>query len=171
MRVFVASTWFQLCWFAAVLGTYQWQWLTFVLTLLTLVYCWRVEPSALKNITTIVSVGLVLDTLNKQFSIFIFPTTWLPIWLVCLWVLFSWYAYQLKSILYRFPKTYVSIVGGIGGTVSYFAGYKLQAVEFGFSVGVTLTILFVEWCAMMLLILKVYGNEKLEEKLETEADQ
>ncbi len=70
-----------------------------------------------------------------------------------------------------FPKTYVSIVGGIGGTASYFAGYKLQAVEFGFSVGATLTILFVEWCAMMLLILKVYGNEKLEEKLETEADQ
>ncbi|MGR5469994.1 DUF2878 domain-containing protein, partial [Vibrio astriarenae] len=38
MRVFLASTWFQLCWFAAVLGTYQWQWLTLVLTLLTLVY-------------------------------------------------------------------------------------------------------------------------------------
>ncbi|MDF5247442.1 DUF2878 domain-containing protein, partial [Vibrio parahaemolyticus] len=26
MKVFLASTWFQLCWFAAVLGTYQWQW-------------------------------------------------------------------------------------------------------------------------------------------------
>ncbi len=170
MKVFLASTWFQLCWFAAVLGTYQWQWVTLVLTLATLLYCLKTDASSLKSIGVIVIIGLVLDTLNQQLSVFIFPTLWLPVWLLCLWVLFSWYAYQLKSILYRFPKTYVSIVGGLGGTASYLAGYKLQAVEFGSSVGTTLMILFVEWCAMMLLILKVYGNEKLEEKLETEAD-
>lgn len=170
MKVFIASTWFQLCWFAAVLGTYQWQWVTLFLTLATLLYCLKTDASSLKSIGVIVTIGLVLDTLNQQLSVFVFPTLWLPVWLLCLWVLFSWYAYQLKSILYRFPKTYVSIVGGFGGTASYFAGYKLQAVEFGFSVGTTLMILFVEWCAMMLLILKVYGNEKLEEKLETEAD-
>ncbi|WP_063345306.1 DUF2878 domain-containing protein [Vibrio jasicida] len=170
MRLFIASTWFQLCWFAAVLGTYQWQWLTLVLTLLTLVYCWRVESFALKSVAIVVFMGLVLDTLNKQLSVLLFPTVWLPMWLVCLWVLFSWYAYQLKSILYRFPKSYVSVVGGIGGTASYFAGYKLQAVEFGFNTSITLAILFVEWCLVMLLILRVYGNEKLEEKLETEPD-
>lgn len=170
MKVFLSSTWFQLCWFAAVLGTYQWQWVTLFLTLATLLYCLKTDASSLKSIGVIVTIGLVLDTLNQQLSVFVFPTLWLPVWLLCLWVLFSWYAYQLKSILYRFPKTYVSIVGGLGGTASYFAGYKLQAVEFGFSVGTTLMILFVEWCAMMLLILKVYGNEKLEEKLETEAD-
>ncbi|WP_104047812.1 DUF2878 domain-containing protein [Vibrio jasicida] len=170
MRLFIASTWFQLCWFAAVLGTYQWQWLTLVLTLLTLVYCWRVEPFTLKSVAIVVFMGLVLDTLNKQLSVLLFPTVWLPMWLVCLWVLFSWYAYQLKSILYRFPKNYVSVVGGIGGTASYFAGYKLQAVEFGFNTSITLAILFVEWCLVMLLILRVYGNEKLEEKSETEPD-
>lgn len=170
MKVFLASTWFQLCWFVAVLGTYQWQWVTLFLTLATLLYCLKNDASSLKSIGVIVTFGLVLDTLNQQLSVFVFPTLWLPVWLLCLWVLFSWYAYQLKSILYRFPKIYVSIVGGLGGTASYFAGYKLQAVEFGFSVGTTLMILFVEWCAMMLLILKVYGNEKLEEKLETEAD-
>lgn len=170
MKVFLASTWFQLCWFAAVLGTYQWQWVTLVLTLATLLYCLKTDASSLKSIGVITTIGLVLDTLNQQLSVFVFPTLWLPVWLLCLWVLFSWYAYQLKSILYRFPKTYVSIVGGLGGTASYLAGYKLQAVEFGFSVGTTLMILFVEWCAMMLLILKVYGNEKLEEKLETETD-
>ncbi|MCF6452340.1 DUF2878 domain-containing protein [Vibrio sp. MMG022] len=170
MRLFIASTWFQLCWFAAVLGTYQWQWLTLVLTLLTLVYCWRVEPFTLKSVAIVVFMGLVLDTLNKQLSVLLFPTVWLPMWLVCLWVLFSWYAYQLQSILYRFPKNYVSVVGGIGGTASYFAGYKLQAVEFGFNTSITLAILFVEWCLVMLLILRVYGNEKLEEKLETEPD-
>ncbi|MDF5356235.1 DUF2878 domain-containing protein, partial [Vibrio parahaemolyticus] len=46
----------------------------------------------------------------------------------------------------------------------------LQAVEFGFSTGATLAMLFVEWCVMMLLILKVYGNEKLEERLNSETD-
>lgn len=170
MKVFLASTWFQLCWFAAVLGTYQWQWVTLFLTLATLLYCLKTDASSLKSIGVIVTVGLVLDMLNQQLSVFVFPTLWLPVWLLCLWVLFSWYAYQLKSILYRFPKTYVSVVGGLGGTASYFAGYKLQAVEFGFSVGTTLMILFVEWCAMMLLILKVYGNEKLEESFNSETD-
>ncbi|MBS9936791.1 DUF2878 domain-containing protein [Vibrio alginolyticus] len=170
MKVFLASTWFQLCWFAAVLGTYQWQWVTLFLTLATLLYCLKTDASALKSIGVIATIGLVLDTLNQQFSIFMFATQWLPLWLLCLWVLFAWYAYQLKSILYRFPKTYVSIVGGIGGTASYFAGHKLQAVEFGFSTGATLAMLFVEWCVMMLLILKVYGNEKLEESFNSETD-
>ena len=170
MKVFLASTWFQLCWFAAVLGTYQWQWVTLFLTLATLLSCLKSDASSLKSIGVIVTSGLVLDTLNQQLSVFVFPTPWLPVWLLCLWVLFSWYAYQLKSILYRFPKTYVSIVGGLGGTASYFAGYKLQAVEFGFNTSITLAILFVEWSLVMLLILRVYGNEKLEEKLETEPD-
>ncbi|BCB41915.1 zinc ABC transporter permease [Vibrio alginolyticus] len=170
MKLLIASTWFQLCWFSAVLGTYQWQWLTLTLTFLTLVYCWRTDAFALKHIASIVLAGVVLDTLNQQFSVFVFPTQWLPIWLLCLWVLFSWYAYQLKSVLYRFSKIYVSIVGGVGGTVSYYAGYKLQVVEYGFNTSVTLVILFAEWFAMTLLILKVYGYEKLEERFNPEAD-
>ncbi|HHX8657897.1 TPA: DUF2878 domain-containing protein [Vibrio diabolicus] len=170
MKLLIASTWFQLCWFSAVLGTYQWQWLTLILTFITLVYCWRTDASALKHIASIVLAGVVLDTINQQFSVFVFPTQWLPIWLLCLWVLFSWYAYQLKPVLYRFPKIYVSIVGGVGGTVSYYAGYKLQVVEYGFNTSVTLVILFAEWFAMTLLILKVYGYEKLEERFNPEAD-
>ncbi|BBM64386.1 hypothetical protein VA249_10320 [Vibrio alfacsensis] len=54
--------------------------------------------------------------------------------------------------------------------MSYFAGFKLQAVEFGFSTSVTLAILFAQWCVIILVILKVYGNEELEKKLETETD-
>ncbi|MGU3843259.1 DUF2878 domain-containing protein, partial [Vibrio diabolicus] len=57
-----------------------------------------------------------------------------------------------------------------GGTVSYYAGYKLQVVEYGFNTSVTLVILFAEWFAMTLLILKVYGYEKLEERFNPEAD-
>lgn len=167
MRVFIASTWFQLCWFVAVLGTYQWQWVTLLLTLATLLYCIKTNASSLKSIGVIVTIGLVFDTFNQHFSVFVFPTQWLPSWLICLWLLFSWYAYQLKTILHRFPKFYVSVVGGIGGMGSYFAGYKLQAVEFGFSTSITLALLFIEWCVVMLLILRVYGNEKFEEGLET----
>ncbi|PFG55892.1 uncharacterized protein DUF2878 [Vibrio sp. ES.051] len=170
MRVFIASIWFQLCWFSAVIGTYHLQWVTFALTITTILYCIKTDIASLRGIAVITVSGLVLDTLNQQISVFVFPTLWLPVWLMCLWVLFSWYAYQLRSVLYRFPKTYVSIIGGIGGVVSYYAGFKLQAVEFGFSTGVTLIILFAEWVAMMLLILKVYGNEKLEESLNTKPD-
>ncbi|MDF5612610.1 DUF2878 family protein, partial [Vibrio parahaemolyticus] len=77
MKVFLASTWFQLCWFAAVLGTYQWQWVTLFLTLATLLYCLKTDASSLKSIGVIVTSGLVLDTLNQQLSVFVFPTPWL----------------------------------------------------------------------------------------------
>ncbi|MCV6069544.1 DUF2878 domain-containing protein, partial [Escherichia coli] len=76
----------------------------------------------------------------------------------------AWYAYQLKVLLHRVAKIYVSILGGLGGMLSYFAGYKLQAVEFGFDTSITLLALFVEWLVLMLVILKVYGNGKLKEK-------
>ncbi|MBO0217405.1 DUF2878 family protein, partial [Vibrio sp. Vb2880] len=57
MKVFLASTWFQLCWFAAVLGTYQWQWVTLFLTLATLLYCLKSDASSLKSIGVIVTSG------------------------------------------------------------------------------------------------------------------
>ncbi|MGP8304649.1 DUF2878 domain-containing protein [Vibrio sp. YIC-376] len=170
MRVLVASTWFQICWFAAVLGTYQWQWLTVCLTLLTIAYCILSNATSLKGIAIVTAIGLALDSLNQQFTLLIFQTVWLPIWLLCLWVVFAWYARQLISVLHRFPKIFVSIVGGLGGGASYFAGYKLHSVEFGYSVNLSLVILFIEWCAVMVLILKVYGNEKLAGKLSQESD-
>ncbi|MCF7481731.1 DUF2878 domain-containing protein [Vibrio sp. J1-1] len=170
MRVLIASTWFQLCWFAAVLGTYQWQWFTLCFTLATIAFCAVHDAPSLKPIAVIVIVGLALDSLNQQVSLLSFITIWLPIWLLCLWVMFAWYAYQLKTVLYRFPKTYVSIVGGIGGGASYLAGYKLQAVNFGYDVVFTLIILFVEWCVVTQLILKVYGNEKLTGKVNQESN-
>nr|WP_319555911.1 DUF2878 domain-containing protein [uncultured Vibrio sp.] len=170
MRVLLASTWFQLCWFAAVLGTYQWQWFTLCFTLGTIVYCARRDATALKPIAVVTMFGLALDSLNQQFSVLIFPTLWLPLWLLCLWVMFAWYAYQLKTVLYRLPKTYVSIVGGIGGGASYFAGDKLQAVYFGYDVIFTLVVLFIEWVVVTLLILRVYGNEKLTGKFNQESN-
>ncbi len=170
MRVLLASTWFQLCWFLAVLGTYQWQWFTLCFTLVTIAYCALNDAAALKPIVVVVVFGLALDSLNQQFSVLLFPTSWLPLWLLCLWLMFTWYAYQLKPVLYRFPKTYVSVIGGIGGAASYFAGYKLQAVDFGYDVFFTLMVLFVEWCVVTLLILRVYGNEKLTGKVNQESN-
>lgn len=170
MRVLFASTWFQLCWFAAVLGTYQWQWLTVCFTLLTIAYCALRDAAALKPIAVVSIFGLALDSINQQFSLLLFPTLWIPLWLLCLWVMFAWYASQLKSVLYRFPKTYVSVVGGFGGGASYFAGYKLQAVNFGYDVMFTLGILFIEWFVVTLLILRVHGNEKLTRKFNQESN-
>lgn len=170
MKAFLASMWFQLCWFIAVLGTYRWQWLMLVITIATLVYCWKRDRSALKRIFVIAVIGVGVDTLNQRFSIIIFPTQWLPIWLLCLWILFSWYAHQLREVLHRFRPVYVLLVGGVGGAVSYFAGLKLHAVEFGYDVTIALAVLFVEWCAVMFLILKVYENEKFARKLNHEPD-
>ncbi len=135
-----------------------------ILALATLVYSILTAFHSVKAISFVTIFGLVLDTLNQHFSLLVFPTPWLPVWLIGLWVLFAWYAYQLKVLLHRFVKIYVSVLGGLGGMLTYFAGYKLQAVEFGFDTSITLLALFVEWLVLMLVILKVYNNGKLKEK-------
>lgn len=82
MKVLLASTWFQVCWFAAVIGTYQWQWFTLGFTLVTIAYCALRDAASLKGIAIVTLVGLALDSLNQQFTLLIFPSVWLPVWLL-----------------------------------------------------------------------------------------
>ena len=159
MLLFFKSLWFQLCWFVAVLGTEDWQWLTLTLALLTLIYCAIRSPHSLKMISKITVIGWLLDTLNQQVSIFVFPSQTLPLWLLCLWFLFAWYACQFQVVLLKYRASLVCLVGALGGGVSYFAGSSLGAVSFGFSVFMSITIILIEWFLLMLLILKVCRDE------------
>ncbi|MEF1310037.1 DUF2878 domain-containing protein [Vibrio mytili] len=170
LKIIVASTWFQLFWFCAVLGKENWQWLTTIFVALTFSYCLTSERYALKYILAVTLAGIVLDTLNQYFNLLVFHSEWLPIWLAYLWFVFAWYAYQLKSILIRYPLRYVSVIGGLAGAGSYFAGYKLGAVELGYGYLESLGFLFIEWVMVIILVRKVYENGIPDKSVTTHSD-
>lgn len=156
MHVFIASVWFDIGWFVAVIGAEQWQWGALAFAVATLLFHSGVQKKPLLPLLAIGALGWGIDYLNVSLSIFQFPSNALPIWLVSLWLMFAWYTYQLKSLLLRFAPVYVLLAGALGGSLSYFAGYQLGAVEFGYSVWLTMMILTLEWAIITLLIIEVH---------------
>ncbi|NIY83807.1 DUF2878 domain-containing protein [Vibrio hepatarius] len=157
---FVAySVWFQSFWFLAVLGNQQWQWLSALLAAFTLLGSYLQQEIKLERVAVLVAVGIGLDFSNAQLGLLMFDTAFLPVWLVSLWLMFAWYAYFLLQKLSCLSVWSISLLGGVGGALSYIAGEKLGAVEFGFGIEATAAILLSEWLAMFWLIQKVYGDE------------
>ena len=158
----VKSIWFQGLWFLAVIGRDS----TFFLLLLavgaTLIYSVKKDQINLAWLATLVIIGIVLDTFHGLIGLFLFPQPWIPAWLILLWVIFIWYAYQMKTILTRFPLPIVSMIGALGAAGSYFAGLKLGAVQWPYSDGLTFVVLTIEW--LLLFALLIYSLKALDKR-------
>ncbi|CAH0526484.1 DUF2878 domain-containing protein [Vibrio hippocampi] len=155
-QLILVSTWFQVFWFLAVLGQASLAWLSVVLAVVTvLVTCQRFQLRV-SLLAAIALMGMVIDGLNHQFGLLIFDLPFIPIWLGALWVMFAWYALYLCRVISQYPIVIVAVAGGIGGSLSYIAGYKLSAVEFGVTMTTAAAILFVEWFFIVLAILSLY---------------
>ncbi|MEF1291409.1 DUF2878 domain-containing protein [Vibrio sp. M260118] len=158
-RLLIVSTWFQVIWFCAVIGNYDLQYVTLSLVTLTLiVFAVKATFSWIKY-AVIVALGLAVDFTNLTIGWLQFESGHFPLWLFALWLIFAWYAYFLHPILSQYPLILVSMVGGVGGALSYAAGESLGAVSFGVSTFTMVGILFVEWSLLIGIIIKVYGYE------------
>ncbi|WP_038174517.1 DUF2878 domain-containing protein [Vibrio pacinii] len=158
-RLLLVSTWFQIIWLLAVVGNDNWQWLTLSLVTLTIVISYLYAGLRLLKPAFLVLLGITLDYLNLSVGLFEFGATSFPLWLVGLWGIFAWYAFYLHSVLTRYPLYLVSLVGGVGGALSYVAGANLGAVTFGLPLPYMLAILFLQWFAVVYVIMKVLGHE------------
>ncbi|MCL9774360.1 DUF2878 domain-containing protein [Vibrio methylphosphonaticus] len=148
-KLICVSTWFQCLWFLSVVGQERFQWFGLILAILTIITTYRGLSLCLRDVVVIALLGLILDSLNVMTNVLIFSVPALPVWLVTLWLAFSWYANFLRSTLMQYPILYVSLIGGAGGALSYLAGNKLDAVVIGYSLPLTMMILFVEWLAII----------------------
>ncbi len=158
-RLLIVSTWFQIIWFCAVIGNYDLQYVTLSLVTLTLVvFAVKATFSWIKY-AVIVASGVAVDFTNLTIGWLQFESGHFPVWLFALWLIFAWYAYFLYPILSQYPLTLVSMLGGVGGVLSYAAGESLGVVSFGASTFTMVGILFVEWTLIIALIMKVYGYE------------
>lgn len=153
----VISIWFQLVWIIAVVGrdTYFWLtctlvWLTYALTKLA------VKKMPIERMLTVTFAGLIIDGLNIYFGVFQFDGSAYPSWLVILWFMFAWYAQYVMEMLRAFPTWLTVALFGLLGAASYYLGFRLGAVEFGFPLSVSLCLLVAEWLLLGFLITKAF---------------
>ncbi|SDG73607.1 Protein of unknown function [Vibrio xiamenensis] len=164
MRLTLISIWFQLLWFLAVIGRQETQWWLLLAVIATYLYVLLRQSIPLDRLFFVSFIGIAVDWLNVKFHLLEFPDDFLPTWLISLWFIFAWYAYNLVPVLKRFSSLAVVPVGGLLGAISYFAGYQLGAVTLPYPLGWSLTALFIEWTLIMWLIIKVVFSDRTRKK-------
>lgn len=156
----IASTWFQLVWFLAVVGSEQWQWLTLACLVITLGLSGKLQPINWKKWGGLTLLGIGVDMLNSRTGILVFDSHIIPLWLMVLWAMFMWYAQFLVPVVSRYPLLLTSLIGGFAGSLSYFAGFKLGAVQLSYSLFLTFSWLFVVWFFVTLVCIRSLKDEE-----------
>ncbi len=165
-RVLIASIWFQSLWFVAVIGREQTLWLLFLGVVVT--YAWSIKERVIPTrLPIIVCLGLAVDALNGQLGIFGFSNTLalgLPAWLILLWLMFSWYAVMMEPVLIRVHPLLVVVSGAVGGTLSYYAGFRFGAVTLPQgTLPMLLTVAF-EWTLLSAIIVKLSQPHSMDSR-------
>ena len=91
----------------------------------------------------IVLAGCLVDQIATYAGLFSFKE--LPIWLLLLWANFGLTFHYSLSWLNSCSIFIQAILGGISGSLSYIAAYKLGAVEFPLNISLTIFYLVVIW--------------------------
>lgn len=101
-------------------------------------------------IFSVASFGILVDSILQYFSVFVFTEqSHLPFWLIMLWLCFATTITQSLAVLNK-SKIFQGVVGLFIAPLSYIAGEKLNAVEFGMSMFETYILLSCIWCVLML---------------------
>jgi len=96
-------------------------------------------------IVVITVIGIIVDSMLVHFNIFMFPNSnHIPLWLIALWACFgATICHSLKFL--SGSKVLQFLVGAFLAPLSYIAGYKFDAVNFGLPLMSTYFVLFAVW--------------------------
>ena len=150
---------FQLGWFACVLGGNS-LWLLLAGGALLAHLLWISRSLAEVRLVVVVCVlGSAVDSLLLNAGVFAFkqPGILIPFWLVLLWALL---AITLNHCLAWTAKPCwrAALLGAIGGSLSYYAGQRLGAVQFPQGLWPTLPGLGLLWAALFPLLQWIAGK-------------
>lgn len=114
-------------------------------------------------ISIVTSIGILVDSLLTYLQIFIFSHQYfIPFWLMVLWACFA--ATLLHSLHFLSPsKLLQAVMGLIFGPLSYIAGEKLGAVQFGYSQTVTFLVLAIIWTVLLVSFYQINNTLKNRE--------
>jgi hypothetical protein len=91
-------------------------------------------------------VGSLVDLMASYSGLFIFKgDVALPLWLVLLWANFALTFQYSMAWLMRCSIIIQALLGGVFGCFSYYAAYKLGAVNYPFGIVTTIFVLVVIW--------------------------
>ncbi len=159
MKLVIISVWFQLLWFLAVLGQQDFQIPLLLLVAISYLWLFQKGKQYVAQALGLACLGIIVDSFNQLLGIFQFQTNLIPLWLLGLWMIFSWYANLIAMKLTQFPFILVVIIGALGGALSYFAGWRLGAVSWPYSPAFTFGVVAIEWALITGLIVKSCCNK------------
>ena len=150
---------FQCGWFACVLGGNS-RWLLVAVAALAVhllwISSWSREGQVILAVTLL---GTVIDTSLRTFGVFHFsmPGPLIPLWLIVLWALLATTLRHCLAWSAR-PWWRASLLGAVGGPLSYYAGSQLAGVSFGYGTAATLIGLALLWAMLFPLLHGVAGR-------------
>jgi hypothetical protein len=108
------------------------------------------SKSEWKVIGFIVLVGITWDSLLVFFGLIVYPdAVWfnLPVWMVCLWILFA--TTFMHSMAWLSGYSWVSVfVGAVFGPMSYWAGVEFSDASFGASPIMSMVVIAAGWAIL-----------------------
>ena len=142
------ALWFQALWFCVVLGRD----LLLPLSLLLLVaHVWLAgdRRSEVRQLLLVGGMGIAVDVLLGVAGVYIFAGGVLvPLWLCCLWLGFA--AVLGRSLAWLAARPLVcSVAGAIAFPLNYWAGQRLGAVDFAYSLPLILAVLALIWSIVL----------------------
>lgn len=153
---------FQALWVAGVIYQNAGLWVCIALVSIHFV----ISPQRAIDIKTALlalAIGFSVDFSLMQSGVFIFSENQFPLWLLCLWIGFVLTLRYSMAWLKQQSWVIQALLGGIGGTCSYVAGWRFGAVEFGFDIVTTCLVLGAIWATLVplffVLMEKVNPNE------------
>ena len=105
----------------------------------------------------------IIDSTLTYLGFFEFNQLIIPLWLVVLWLGFGVFLYFFQPFVAKIPYILMIIGGGVGGTLSYFAGMKIGAVIFPKDLYITLCVLFVLWSILTGIYANIVMNKQIKE--------
>ena len=147
---------FQCGWFACVLGGDS-RWVLIGIAALGAhllwISSWAREGRVILAVT---ALGTLVDTALRGLGVFEFntPGPLIPLWLILLWALL---ATTLRHCLAwsAQPWWLASLLGAVGGPLSYYAGSQLAGVSFGYGTLPTLIGLALLWAMLFPLLHRI----------------
>lgn len=114
-------------------------------------YLCQQRKAELKLLTAVAALGIVIDSLLISANVLVFEqNNFMPLWLMTLWLAFgATISHSLHMLAYS--KTLQVVVGFIFPPLSYIAGSKLSAVQFGHNLFSSYLILGVIWAVLMMM--------------------
>ena len=140
---------FQLGWFACVLGGNS-LWLLLPAGVLLVNGLWiSARWTEVRLIICVCLLGTLVDSLLLNAGVFEFRQEGIliPFWLMLLWALLATTLNHCLAWTAR-PAWRAVLLGAVSGPLSYYAGQRLGAVQFGFGLWPTLVLLAVLWAGL-----------------------